>query len=145
MHTLDWINEAIANPECFKKNNPTLNAHICEALIIHQMGGEPAGSHNPGFDYTHPVYGRVELKTVHEIDRSRYGVGGLRSKINKCDHIHVAEMEDDRHFMIPHDVMFDLMVLNSDNNVFRWSATYNEDDDNLYDNTQLMLKYEIAC
>ena len=139
--------QAVDNIDLFATNHPTLNAHICETLIIAKMSGKPAGSFNPGYDYIHPVYDRVELKTVHEIDRNRYGVQGLSSKENECDHIHVAEFDSDypRHFMIPHDVMFGEMSLNTRGNIFRWSASYNRDDCNLYDNTQLMLKYEIAC
>jgi hypothetical protein len=145
--TQKLLTQAVANIDLFATNNPTLNANLSETLIIAEMGGDPAGFYNPGYDYTHPVYDRVELKTTHEIDRNRYGVNGLRSKENECDHIHVAEFDSDypRHFMIPHDVMFYEMRLNANNNWFRWSASYNREDTNLYDNTQRMLQYEIAC
>ena len=89
--------------------SPVMHSWIAETRIIKEIGGEQAPVNQEGYDYTHKVYNKVELKTVYERDWHSNGllaIIGLKNKKNKCDYIHVHDGVNNRNFMIPHDVVF---------------------------------------
>ena len=105
------------------------------------MGGEFCDA--PGYDYYHPVYGRVEVKSTTDIQKGgSLRVQSLNSKRNECDFIHIIDMNSDRHFLVPHDIFFNELELIEDGNVLRWSASYNENDNVRPHNTRILLQFE---
>ena len=133
------------NPEKYKDQFVVL-ACGCEPMLAERFGGTLAEQFgNQGYDYTHPEYGRVELKTTWKSmpGSNRYQVQSLRSKKGLCDHFHIADMFLDRHFMVPHDVIFNEADLHNNDDFFRWSSTYNWDDKACMLNTSLLLEYEL--
>ena len=115
---------------------------IVEILAAEVMGSQYCDEE--GYDYIHPIYGRVEVKSTTNIQRGKnLRVQSLKSKKGKCDSVHVIDMNSDRHFMIPHDVVFFELDL-QDENELRWSASYNKTDKVMVNNTSILLKYEVA-
>ena len=126
--------------------SPVMHSWIAETRIIKEIGGEQAPVNQEGYDYTHKVYNKVELKTVYERDWHSNGllaIIGLKNKKNKCDYIHVHDGVNNRNFMIPHDVVFYEMKLMVNDNKFTFSGSYNKTDNQAIHNTGIMQKYEI--
>lgn len=113
---------------------------MVEILAAEIMGGEYCDA--AGYDYYHPVYGRVEVKSTTDIQKGgNLRVSSLKSKKGECDFIHIIDMNSDRHFMIPHDIFYTQLDLN-DENELRWSASYNETDNVRVNNTRVLLQFE---
>ena len=114
---------------------------IVEIMAAEMTGGDfmDAG----GYDYVHPTFGRVEVKSTSDIQAGgNFRIQNLRSKKNKCDHIHIIDMLNGRSFMIAHDVFFNEMDLIENGNVMRWSASYNKTDNVRKLNTRILLENE---
>lgn len=115
---------------------------MVEILVAEKMGGEFCDA--AGYDYSHPIYGRVEVKSTTDIQKGgSLRVSSLKSKRGECDFIHIVDMNSDRHFLIPHDIFFSQLDLN-DENELRWSASYNETDRVRENNTRILLQFEKA-
>lgn len=115
---------------------------IVEILAAELMGGQHCDEE--GYDYIHPDYGRVEVKSTTDIQNGKnLRVSSLKSKKDKCDFVHVIDMNFDRHFMVPHNVVFYELDLYKEDEL-RWSASYNETDKVKVNNTSTLLKYEIT-
>ena len=115
---------------------------MVEILVAEKMGGEFCDA--AGYDYSHPIYGRVEVKSTTDIQKGgSLRVSSLKSKRSECDFIHIVDMNSDRHFLIPHDIFFSQLDLN-DENELRWSASYNETDRVRENNTRILLQFEKA-
>ena len=141
------ITKAYENLHLYEHNS-TLNACLTEDLIVKKMGGDKAISNQPGYDYTHPKYGRVELKTTFLPDSRnayRLQVSGLREKKGNCDHVHIVDFYNGGvHFMLPHDEVFEDMKLHTNGDVLRWSSTYNIEDNVMTFNTASMLAFQLG-
>ena len=137
------VNYLSENLHLLEEDNHTLNAHLREAIIIAKMGGKKASPFQKGYDYTHPVFGKVELKTTGSVDEhnnDRLSVSGLRSKENKCDFVHIVDFVNEVHFMLPHDEVFNgSITLHCNKDRLRWSGSYNELDDTQPGNTSSLL------
>ncbi len=115
---------------------------IVEILAAELMGGQHCDEE--GYDYIHPDYGRVEVKSTTDIQNGEnLRVNSLKSKKDKCDFVHVIDMNSDRHFMVPHNVVFYELDLYKEDEL-RWSASYNETNKVRVNNTSILLKYEIT-
>lgn len=120
---------------------------VVEVMAADEMGGTFIDDH--GYDYTHPELGKVEVKSTSDVQHpggnpnGEFRIQSLNSKRNNCDHIHIIDMKNDRHFMIPHDVFFEQLDLVETGNVLRWSSGYNSNDRVRVSNTQILLRYEI--
>ena len=113
---------------------------MVEILAAEKMGGEFCDA--AGYDYMHPIFGRVEVKSTTDIQKGgSLRVSSLKSKIGECDFIHIIDMNSDRHFLIPHDIFYSQLDLN-DENELRWSASYNEKDNVRVNNTRILLQFE---
>lgn len=113
---------------------------MVEILAAERMGGQYCDA--TGYDYTHSIYGRVEVKSTTDIQQGgNLRVSSLKTKKGECDFIHIIDMNSDRHFMIPHDIFFTQLDLNDDNEL-RWSASYNETDNVRVNNTRVLLQFE---
>ena len=115
---------------------------IVEILAAELMRGQYCDE--KGYDYIHPDYGRVEVKSTTNIQKGKnFRVNSLKSKKGECDFVHVVDMNSDRHFMVPHNVVFYELDLHKEDEL-RWSASYNETDKVKVNNTSTLLKYEIT-
>ena len=113
---------------------------MVEILAAEKMGGEYVDA--TGYDYMHPVFGRVEVKSTTDIQNgASLRISSLKSKKDECDFIHIIDMNSDRHFLIPHDIFFSQLDLN-DENELRWSASYNKNDRVRQNNTRILLQFE---
>ena len=98
------------------------------------MAAEEAGSKHEdgiGYDYTHPnpKYGKVEVKSTSVIQKTKtFRVQSLASKRNKCHYFQIHDLHFGRVFMVPHDILFNDMVLYEGDDELRWSASYNKID-----------------
>jgi|TARA_R110001583_G_C5473756_1_gene393104 hypothetical protein len=114
---------------------------IAEIMAAEMTGGTFVDA--DGYDYDHPVFGKVEVKSTSDIQTGgTLRIQSLLSKKDKCDHIHIIDMNSGRSFMISHDVFFNEMDLIENGNVLRWSASYNETDNIRKLNTKIMLENE---
>jgi hypothetical protein len=114
---------------------------IVEILAAEIMGSQYCDEE--GHDYIHPIYGRVEVKSTTDIQNgTNLRVNSLKSKKDKCDFVHVIDMNSDRHFMVPHNVVFYELDLYKEDEL-RWSASYNKTDKVKVNNTNILLKYEV--
>ena len=118
----------------------TLRGIAAQRVACENMNGEFVADY--GYDYMHDEYGRVEVKSTGYVQPGGLRVSNVMSKKDKCDHIHIIDMVNDRQFMIPHDVFFTELNLKGD--MLWWSGSYNKTDSLRIDNTKILEDHEIT-
>ena len=118
-----------------------------QALIVEVKAAEDANSsfvNKTGHDEIHPKKGRIETKYTNYILPS----GELRinsageNKRDGFDILRVIDGINEKIFEIPHDEYFNKSKRYGGE--FRWSSSYNKNDNKQINNTNLLLKYEIT-
>ena len=133
-YTIDNVSELLDDPKF-------------QALIVEKKVAEDANSsfvNKAGYDEINPEKGRIETKFTNYILPS----GELRinsageNKRDGFDILRVIDGINEKIFEIPHDEYFNKSKRYGGE--FRWSSSYNKNDNKQINNTNLLLKYEIT-
>ena len=133
-YTIDNVSELLDDPKF-------------QALIVEKKVAEDANSsfvNKAGYDEINPEKGRIETKFTNYILPS----GELRinsageNKRDKFDILRIIDGANERIFEIPHDEYFNKGKRYGSE--FRWSSSYNKNDNIKVNNTSLLLKYEVT-
>lgn len=128
---IQWVKD---NPEVFA------NYGTSAGLIIERIAAGEAFCDEVGYDYPHPTLGKVEVKSTCVPQGKSLRIQSYVKKWGLFDHIEIIDGYNDRRFIVPHDVWFDYV---DRNDMFWWSASYNETDRTQKGNTQFLLQYEV--
>jgi hypothetical protein len=84
--------------------------------------------------------GKVEVKSTCVPQGKSLRIQSYVNKWGLFDHLQIIDGYNNRVFIVDHDTWFDYV---DRNDMFWWSATYNESDKTQKGNTEFLLQYEV--
>jgi hypothetical protein len=128
---IKWVSD---NPEVFASYGTSAG------LIIERIAAGDRFCDETGYDYVDIKLGKVEVKSTCVPQGKSLRIQSYVKKWGLFDHIEIIDGYNNRRFIVPHDVWFDYV---DRNDMFWWSATYNETDKTQVGNTQFLSQYEV--
>jgi hypothetical protein len=128
---IQWVKD---NPEIFASYGTSAG------LIIERIAAGDRFCDEHGYDYIDSDLGKVEVKSTCVPQGKSLRIQSYVNKWGLFDHLQIIDGYNNRVFIVDHDTWFDYV---DRNDMFWWSATYNESDKTQKGNTEFLLQYEV--